>query len=128
LEAIRRRGLKISIYAPEGIEPRLVEPELMTFFRSAGFEKIHLALETIDNNIARLWNRRQATIEKFDRAVDVLKQVGFEVGSQDINAFVIFGLPDEVAGGGEHGSLCFDAGRVGRAHALYAGAGVNPLS
>lgn len=95
LEAIRRRGLKISIYAPEGIEPRLVEPELMTQMRAAGFEKIHLALETIDNNIARLWNRRQATIEKFDRAVDVLKQVGFEVGSQDINAFVIFGLPDE---------------------------------
>jgi len=95
LEAIRCRGLKISIYAPEGIEPRLVEPELMTQMRAAGFQKIHLALETIDNSIARQWNRRQATIQKFDRAVDVLKQVGFRVGSQDINAFVIYGLPDE---------------------------------
>jgi len=95
LEAVRRRGLKITIYAPEGIEPRLVEKELMTEMRAAGFEKIHLALETIDNSIARQWNRRQATIEKFDRAIDVLKQVGFRVGSQDINAFVIFGIPDE---------------------------------
>lgn len=95
LAAIRRRGIKISIYAPEGIEPRLVEKELMTEMRAAGFQKIHLALETIDNSIARQWNRRQATIEKFDRAVDVLKQTGFKVGSQDINAFVIFGLPDE---------------------------------
>ena len=95
LTAIRKRGLKISIYAPEGIEPRLVERELMTEMRASGFEKIHLALETIDDDIARQWNRRQATIEKFDRAVDVLKQVGFRVGSQDINAFVIFGLPDE---------------------------------
>lgn len=95
LEAIRRRGLKITIYAPEGIEPRLVEFELMSQMRAAGFQKVHLALETIDNDIARKWNRRQATIEKFDNAVDVLKQVGFRVGSQDMNAFVIFGMPDE---------------------------------
>ena len=87
--------MKISIYAPEGIEPRLVEHELMTEMRDSGFEKVHLALETTDNNIARKWNRRQATIERFDQAVDVLKDVGFRVGSQDINAFVIFGLPDE---------------------------------
>lgn len=95
LAEIRKRGLKISIYAPEGIEPRLVEYELMSEMRATGFEKVHLALETIDNDVAIKWNRRQATIEKFDRAVDVLKKVGFRVGSQDINAFVIFGIPDE---------------------------------
>ncbi len=95
LDAIRQRGLKISIYAPEGIEPRLVEYELMTEMRAAGFRKIHLALETIDDGIARRWNRRQATIEKFDKAVDTLKRVGFKVGSQEMNAFVIFGIPDE---------------------------------
>lgn len=95
LVAIQQRGLKIEIYAPEGIEPRLVEYELMKEMRSAGFRKVHLALETIDNNVARQWNRRQATIEKFDQAVDVLRRVGFRVGSQDMNAFVIFGLPDE---------------------------------
>jgi radical SAM superfamily enzyme YgiQ (UPF0313 family) len=95
LAEIRKRGLKIEIYAPEGIEPRLVEYELMTEMRKSGFKKIHLALETIDNNIAKQWNRRQATIEKFDRAVEVLKQVGFKVGGQEMNAFVIFGIPDE---------------------------------
>jgi radical SAM superfamily enzyme YgiQ (UPF0313 family) len=63
--------------------------------RHAGFEKIYLALETVENGIARRWNRRQATIEKFDQAVEVLKRVGFKVGSQDMNAFVLFGLPDE---------------------------------
>jgi radical SAM superfamily enzyme YgiQ (UPF0313 family) len=63
--------------------------------RSAGFEKIHLALETIDNSISRSWNRRQATIEKFDRAVEIAKACGYRVGSQDLNAFVIFGIPDE---------------------------------
>ncbi len=95
LEEIRRRGLKIEIYAPEGIEPRLVEYELMSQMRAAGFKKIHLALETIADDIAKKWNRRQATIEKFDNAIEVLKKVGFHVGSQDMNAFVIFGIPDE---------------------------------
>lgn len=95
LVEIRKRNLQIEIYAPEGIEPRLVERELMSEMRNSGFKRIHLALETIDNNIARQWNRRQATIEKFDQAVQVLTEVGFRVGSQDMNAFVIFGIPDE---------------------------------
>jgi radical SAM superfamily enzyme YgiQ (UPF0313 family) len=95
LAAIRRKGLKVTIYAPEGIEPRLVELELMTEMRQTGFKKMHLALETTDDEIAKKWNRRQATIAKFDRAIDVLKQAGFKVGSQDINAFVLFGMPGE---------------------------------
>ncbi len=97
LQAIRKRFGKnsITIYAPEGIEPRLVEYEMMSLMRETGFKKIHLALETIDNEIAKQWNRRQATIEKFDKAVDVLQQSGFKVGSQDINAFVLFGMPEE---------------------------------
>lgn len=95
LAEIRKRNLKIEIYAPEGIEPRLVEYELMSEMRQAGFQRVHLALETIDNDIARKWNRRQATIEKFDEAVEILTKVGFRVGSQDMNAFVIFGIPDE---------------------------------
>jgi radical SAM superfamily enzyme YgiQ (UPF0313 family) len=95
LDEIESRGLKFEIYAPEGIEPRLIEPDLLTRMHKAGFEKIHLALETIDNNISRGWNRRQATIEKFDRAVEVAKQCGYPPGSQKLNAFVIFGLPGE---------------------------------
>jgi radical SAM superfamily enzyme YgiQ (UPF0313 family) len=95
LDAIERRGLKLEIYAPEGIEPRLIEHELLTRMRRAGFRKIHLALETIDNDIGRSWNRRQATIEKFDQAVRIAQECGYRVGSQDLNAFVIFGLPSE---------------------------------
>ena len=97
LEAIRKKfgKKKITIYAPEGIEPRLVEYEMMSLMRKTGFKKIHLALETIDNEIAKTWNRRQATIEKFDNAIDVLQQSGFKVGGQDINAFVLFGMPEE---------------------------------
>ncbi len=95
LAEIQKRGLEITIYAPEGIEPRLVELELLKEMRAAGFRKLHLALETIDNEVARSWNRKQATIEKFEHAVEVAKQAGWTVGSQDLNAFVIFGIPGE---------------------------------
>jgi len=95
LEAIERRGLKFKFYAPEGIEPRLIEKELLTRMKSAGFEKIHLALETIDDRISRGWNRYQASIEKFDRAVRIAEECGFRVGNENLNAFVLFGLPGE---------------------------------
>lgn len=95
LSEIQRRGLKLTIYAPEGIEPRLVEYELISEMRKAGFKKLHLALETIDNDVAKGWNRRQATIEKFENAVQVAHKAGWTLGTQDLNAFVIFGIPDE---------------------------------
>ncbi len=95
LREIRKRGLKITIYAPEGIEPRLVELELLKEMRATGFQKLHLALETIDNDIARDWNRKQGTIERFERAVETASKAGWKLGSQDVNAFVIFGIPDE---------------------------------
>ncbi len=87
--------LKVTLYAPEGIEPRLVDLELVKEMRATGFRKLHLALETIDNALARKWNRNQATIEKFEQAVEVARRAGWTTESQALNAFVMFGLPDE---------------------------------
>jgi len=95
LDAIERHGLKLELYAPEGMEPRLVDRELLARMRAAGFSRLYLALETIENDVARSWNRRHATTEAFDRAVEVAQGCGFSVGAQDLNAFVMFGLPDE---------------------------------
>ena len=95
LAEVRKRNLKISIFAPEGIEPRLVELDLLKEMRATGFKKLHLALETIDDEIARQWNRRQGTIERFEVAVEIARKAGWAIGSQDLNAFVMFGLPEE---------------------------------
>ncbi len=95
LDAMEQRGLKLELYAPEGMEPRLIEQELLARMRRAGFEKIYLALETIDNNVSRNWNRYQASVEKCDQAVSIAQECGFRVGSRDLNAFVLFGLPGE---------------------------------
>ena len=95
LNAIEARKLKFSIHVPEGIEPRLIEPELLNKMRAVGLRKIYLALETIDDSISRAWNRRQATVESFDKAVDIAQACGFHIGGQDLNAFVLFGMPGE---------------------------------
>mgnify|MGYP005841599421 CR=1 FL=1 len=95
LDAIERRGLKMRYYAPEGVEPRLISRELLARMRRLGFAKIYLALETIDDDISRGWSRRHATIERFDEAVRIAQECGYRVGGQDLNAFVLFGLPGE---------------------------------
>jgi hypothetical protein len=95
LEAIHRRGLNLEIHAPEGLEPRLIDRQLLTVMREVGFSKLYLALETIEDGNNELWNRRQANIDGFERAVRAAVAAGYRVGSQDLNAFVLFGMPGE---------------------------------
>lgn len=95
MEEIINRGLRIRLFAPEGMEPRLVERDLMHLMSRAGFQKIHLALETIDEEISRGWNRKHARFWQFERAVQICRQY-FAAGKQEgVNAFVLFGMPDE---------------------------------
>jgi radical SAM superfamily enzyme YgiQ (UPF0313 family) len=74
---------------------RLIDFEFLNEMRATGFRKLHLALETIDNDTARSWNRKQAIIEAFEQAVEVARKAGWIIGNQDLNAFVLFGIPDE---------------------------------
>jgi hypothetical protein len=95
MEEIISRGLHIRLFAPEGMEPRLVDHELMRLMSQAGFQKIHLALETIDEGISQGWNRKHARFWQFERAVEICRQY-FASGKQEgVNAFVLFGMPDE---------------------------------
>ncbi len=95
MEEIINRGLRLRLFAPEGMEPRLVDDELMTLMSRAGFQKIHLALETMDEEISRGWGRKHARFWQFERAAQVCRK-HFAGGRQEgVNAFVLFGLPDE---------------------------------
>jgi radical SAM superfamily enzyme YgiQ (UPF0313 family) len=95
MEEIVNRGLHIRLFAPEGMEPRLVDDDLMRLMSQAGFQKVHLALETIDEEISRGWNRKHARFWQFERAVEVARRY-FAGGKQEgVNAFVLFGMPDE---------------------------------
>jgi radical SAM superfamily enzyme YgiQ (UPF0313 family) len=95
LEAIIASGLSLDLYAPEGFETRLLDEDLLRLMKRAGFEKVHLPLETVRSDINRQWNRRHASTESFERALEAAIRAGFKPRTEEINAFVLFGLPDE---------------------------------
>ncbi len=95
MEEIIARGLHVRLFAPEGMEPRLVDDELMGLMSRAGFQKIHLALETMDEEISRGWGRKHARFWQFERAVEVCRRHFADGKQEGVNAFVLFGMPDE---------------------------------
>lgn len=95
MEAIIASKFPIELYAPEGFETRLLDEHLLRLMRAAGFEKVHLPLETVRSDINRQWNRRHASTDSFEHALESAIRAGFKPRTQDINAFVLFGLPDE---------------------------------
>lgn len=95
MQAIIERGLSLDLYAPEGFETRLLDEELLRLMKRAGFQKVHLPLETVRTDINRQWNRRHASTGSFERALESAIRAGFRPHTQEINAFVLFGLPDE---------------------------------
>jgi radical SAM superfamily enzyme YgiQ (UPF0313 family) len=95
LELIIERGHRLALYAPEGFETRMLTEDLLRVMKQAGFDKVHLPFETLrwDTNLS--WNRRHASTASFELALDAAIRAGFKPRSEDINAFVLFGLPDE---------------------------------
>lgn len=84
-----------TLYAPEGFETRLLTEDLLRSMKRAGFKKIHLPFETLkwETNVG--WNRRHASTASFEAAFDAAVRAGFIPRSTEINAFVLFGLPDD---------------------------------
>ncbi len=95
MEAIIVSHLPLELYAPEGFETRLLDEDLLRLMKKAGFKKVHLPLETVRTDINRQWNRRHASTSSFEHALESAIRAGFRPRTQEINAFVLFGLPDE---------------------------------
>lgn len=85
----------IELHAPEGIEVRLLHQDTVQLMRDAGFQKLYLPLETINANMATAWQRTHTNMDKFFYALDNATKAGFKLRCQDINCFILFGLPDE---------------------------------
>ncbi len=95
LELILERGHKLRLYAPEGFETRMLTEDLLHAMKLAGFEKVHLPFEALKWETTLGWNRRHASTASFERAFEAAVQAGFKPRSEEINAFVLFGLPDD---------------------------------
>ncbi|MEK7855455.1 MAG: radical SAM protein, partial [Acidobacteriota bacterium] len=95
LELVIQRGLKLELYAPEGFETRLLDVDLLRSMKGAGFAKIHLPFEALRWETNLGWNRRHANTASFEAALDAAIQAGFRPRTEEINAFVLFGLPND---------------------------------
>lgn len=95
LERIIARWGRLQLYAPEGFETRFLTEDLLRVMKQAGFEKVHLPFETLRWETNLGWNRRHASTASFERALDAAIRAGFKPRTEEINAFVLFGLPDE---------------------------------
>src|SRR5690606_20734524 len=85
----------IELHAPEGIEVRLLHKEVVRLMRRAGFQKLYLPLETVNVNMQKKWARTHTNMDKFFYALENAVDAGFKLRGQDINCFILFGLPDE---------------------------------
>jgi radical SAM superfamily enzyme YgiQ (UPF0313 family) len=102
----------IELHAPEGIEVRLLHPHVVKLMKRAGFKKLYLPLETVNANMQKKWERTHTNMDKFFYALENAIDAGYRPHCQDINCFVLFGLPDEDLQA-VYDTLVFASSRVG---------------
>jgi radical SAM superfamily enzyme YgiQ (UPF0313 family) len=87
----------LKLYAPEGVEVRLLHQDLefVKLMRDSGFESVYLPLETMSRDVTRAWNRRHSHAGLFEGAVKVCQEANFRLHDMEVNAFILFGMPDE---------------------------------
>lgn len=85
----------VNLFAPEGIEVRLIDPDLAKLMHRAGFERVYLPLENINEDVIKSWNRSHSNVQMFERAVQNYLDAGFILRNMQINAFLLFGTPGE---------------------------------
>lgn len=87
----------LSLYAPEGVEVRLLHEDLefVRLMRDSGFASVYLPLENMSREVTKAWNRRHSHAELFEKAVKICHEANFKLHNMEVNAFILFGMPDE---------------------------------
>ena len=85
------------LHAPEGLDTRFLsqDQELLDTMKAAGFQKVYLPVENIDDFYLRKLNRRHVKLEHFVKATEMCGKAGFRLRNLEVNAFVLYGLPNE---------------------------------
>jgi radical SAM superfamily enzyme YgiQ (UPF0313 family) len=97
LVAAKQEMPHLKLYAPEGVEVRLLHDDLafVKLMRESGFQDVYLPLETMSRDVTRAWNRRHSHADLFEKAVKTCHEANFKLHEQEVNAFVLFGMPGE---------------------------------
>jgi radical SAM superfamily enzyme YgiQ (UPF0313 family) len=93
-----REELKhLTLYAPEGVEVRLLHQDLefVKLMRESGFASVYLPLENMSREVTKAWNRRHSHAGLFEKAVKICEEANFRLHNMEVNAFVLFGMPGE---------------------------------
>ena len=87
----------LRIYAPEGLDVHFLSKSqrLLDAFKAAHLQKVYLPCESIDNQYVRELNRTHVKLEHFVQAARMCEKAGFNLRNLDVNAFVLYGLPEE---------------------------------
>lgn len=97
LEQVVQERLPLRLHAPEGLDTRFLSknPRLLHLMKAAHFEKIYLPLESIDESHLRALSRQHVRLEHFVKAARMCEEAGFRLRNLEVNAFVLYGLPEE---------------------------------
>jgi radical SAM superfamily enzyme YgiQ (UPF0313 family) len=63
--------------------------------RDSGFESVYLPLENMSREVTKAWNRRHSHAGLFEKAVKICQEANFRLHNMEVNAFILFGMPDE---------------------------------
>jgi radical SAM superfamily enzyme YgiQ (UPF0313 family) len=87
----------LALYAPEGVEVRLLHQDLefVKLMRDTGFASVYLPLENMSREVTKAWNRRHSHAALFEKAVKICHDANFKLHNREVNAFILFGMPDE---------------------------------
>jgi radical SAM superfamily enzyme YgiQ (UPF0313 family) len=87
----------LTLYAPEGVEVRLLHQDLefVKLMRDTGFASVYLPLENMSREVTKAWNRRHSHAGLFEKAVKICHEANFKLHNMEVNAFILFGMPDE---------------------------------
>jgi radical SAM superfamily enzyme YgiQ (UPF0313 family) len=87
----------LTLYAPEGVEVRLLQQDLefVKLMHATGFASVYLPLENMSREVTRAWNRRHSHAGLFEEAVKICHEANFKLHNRAVNAFILFGMPNE---------------------------------
>ncbi len=97
LETLAKDKTKYYLHAPEGLDTNFLSQDerLLPLMKEAGFEKVYLPVESIDDTHLEMLNRRHVRLEHFVKSVRLCEKAGFRLRNLEVNSFVLYGLPEE---------------------------------
>ncbi len=95
--ASNRKQYPFRLYAPEGLDVNILaqSQHLVDMLKAAGFQKLYLPCESIDDEYVQSLNRKHVKLEHFVKAAHMVEKAGFRMRNLEVNAFVLYGLPGE---------------------------------